>query len=111
MFAIDKRKFEVRDRIVRNNWVDFDLTDFGFFTLIYEMDEGESLMIIDDRDRHMTVMKNEDGELTITHEDFVMRRAYFEAINKTAFFRNGHVSVSFSLTGSKVIDFMRMEDE
>lgn len=110
MFAMDKRKHEVRDRIARNDWVDFDLNELGLITLIYEMEEGESLKIFDDQERHLNVIKRENGELTIAHKDFVMYRAYLETINKTAYFRNGHMSILFSLTDSRIVDFVRYDN-
>lgn len=110
MFANDSRKYEVRERMARNDWVDFDLNELGLITLIYEMDEGESVKIFDDQDRHLNVIKREDGELCIAHKDFVMYRAYLETINKTAYFRNGHMSILFSLTGSRIVDFVRYDN-
>lgn len=110
MFAIDKRKLEVRDRMERNDWEDFDLNDMGLFTLIYEMDQGESVKIFDDRERHLNVIKKEDG-LVIAHEDFVMQRAYLETVSGMAQFRNDHVKVTLSLVRSKVIDFVISEED
>lgn len=109
MFAMDKRKYEVRDRMARNNWVDFDLDDFGLLTLIYEMDEGESVKILDDRERHLNVIKKKKGELVIAHKEFVIQRAYLETVSSTAYFRNDHVRITLSLVGSKVVDFVNNE--
>lgn len=110
MFAIDKRKLEVRDRMERNDWEDFDLNDLGLITLIYEMDEGESVKILDDRERHLNVIKK-DGDLVIAHEDFVMQRACFEGLDSMAQFRNDHVKVTLSLVRSKVLDFVTFEED
>lgn len=104
MFANDSRKYEVRERMERNDWEDFLLNDFGLVTLIYEMDTGDSVKLFDDKDRFLHVIKREEG-LTLSHKDFIVYKTYLEVNGTTAYFKNEHVVLGISLVNSKVLDY------
>lgn len=45
MFANDSRKYEVRERMARNDWDDFLLNDFGLVTLISAYFKNEHVVL------------------------------------------------------------------